>query len=175
MLKKEEIYHYNYVLNQLGKRILPQYFYSKNPTSMDLWQNQICRQSHVIAAHYLDKWLNRNEELNYNIQFCESIFKDLITGSFYDHSWVWVESITQEDAYLCDIARVSGHIGFVRAVRNHPDDYLQDEEVTNKRLDKIDYKKLLEEGEYYTGIKGSEILKDIDQRLENCRLIINPS
>jgi hypothetical protein len=173
MLSKEQVYTYNYILNQLGKRILPQFFYEKNPSMMSKWQHQICRQSHIIAAHYLNKWLNKDGELNYNIQFCESIFKDTITEQNYDHSWVWVESISEEmDNYLCDIARVSAHIGFTRSLRNMPGDYLQDVEFVERRLDKIDYLRMMEEKEYYTRITGKEIINEIDKRLKDANLWI---
>lgn len=171
-IEKEELHSYNYILNQLGKRILPQYFYEQNPEEMVKWQNQICRQSHVIAAYLLNKWLNPDGELNYNIEFCESIFQDHVTQEIYDHSWVYVENIYDiDDSYICDIARVSEHIGFVKAGSNTPDIFINDDEYPERRQ-KPSWETLMEEPEYYTKKKGSEFMKDIEERLKLNRLWI---
>lgn len=170
-IEKENIYEYNYVLNQLGKRILPQYFYEVNPREMIRWQNQICRQSHIIAAYFLDKWLNK-DILEYNVEFCESIFTDKVTGLQYDHSWVFVQSISDEDdCYICDIARISEHIGFKKWSHNRPDDLISDEEALEER--KIfSWESLMKENEYYTGIPGTQIVMEIEDKLKLNRLWI---
>lgn len=170
-LNKEDVYKYNYILNQLGKRILPQYFYEVNPQEMIKWQNQICRQSHIIAAYFLDKWLNA-DILEYNVEFCESIFIDKVTGAKYDHSWVFVQSISDDnDCYICDIARISEHIGFKPWSHNRPDDLISDEELLEQRVS-YNWESLLEGKEHYTASSGKEIIKEIENRLKLNRLWI---
>lgn len=171
MLNEKEIYKYNYILNQLGKRILPQFFYEKDPKKMIYWQNQICRQSHVISAYFIDKWLNPGNELNYNVRFYESVFKDRITNDFYDHSWVFIESISDEkDRYICDIARISEHIGFKPVTNNDPDIFLSDSEIKKHRKF-FDFRLLLEYNEYYSNMYGKDLVFEIEERLKRNRLI----
>lgn len=169
-MNEETIHKYNYILNQLGKRILPQYFYVASPEKSNLWQNQICRQSHVVACYFLDKWLNSNGK-SYNVEFFESIFKGNLNG-IYDHSWVFITNINDlNDTYLCDIARVSEHIGFVKSL-NTPDIHLkEDKEIIEKRKS-FDFKNQLKEREYYSNKTGVELIQDIENRLEQCRLVL---
>jgi hypothetical protein len=161
-------YDINYVLNQLGKRILPQYFYEMNPRMMSTWQNQICRQAHVIACYYLYQWLGDD----YHVQFYESIFIDSHTNNKYDHSWCFITNKTDpDDNYLCDIARVSEHIGFIRSRENDPSRYISDDEIVSERKT-FDWKQMIKDKEYYTGKRGLDIIEDIDKRLIECRLSI---
>jgi hypothetical protein len=171
MLSKEEVYKYNYILNQLGKRILPQFFYEKSPEKMIYWQNQICRQCHVISAYFIDKWLNPGNELNYNVRFYESIFKDKVTKAVYDHSWVFIESrLYPKDRYICDIARISEHIGFRPVEDNNPDMFLLDSELKNARQF-FDFRVLLEDIEYYSNMYGKDLVCEIEERLKANRLV----
>lgn len=169
MIEEKDIYKLNYVLNQLGKRILPQYFYEKSPEKMVQWQNQICKQSHVIASYFLNKWLNE-DFINYNIEFFEGIFKDNVTGDMYNHSWVYIESISNsKDCYICDIARISQHIGFRKTTSNNPGLFITDEEFLDKRR-AYSWKELLKQKEYYTSLIGSEVVNEIENRLTQNRL-----
>mgnify|MGYP003440232182 CR=1 FL=1 len=169
MITEKNLDILNYICHQLGKRILPQYFYEKNPDLMNKWQNQICRQSHVITSYFLNKWLNK-DSLKFNINFYESIFRDEFTLINYDHSWIFISSINNpKECYICDIARISSHIGFVKSNSNDPDLFLKDKEYKKMRKS-YDYNELLKLNEYYTNIKGIDIVKDIEERLTKCRL-----
>jgi len=171
MLNKKEIYKLNFILNFLGKRLLPEYFYEKSPALMNKWSHQICRQAHVISCYFIDKWLNKDRDINYNVQFCESWFTDSVTKKNYDHSWVFISNVSNpKDCYICDIARISAHIGFIKSpVGNFPDNYIDDVEIPQKRLG-LDFNMLLQEREYYTSKKGIEIIEDIENRLKENKL-----
>ena len=172
MMNEKEIYKYNYVLNQLGKRILPQYFYEMNPGKMNQWKNQICRQSHILACYFLDQWLN-GDKPNWDIKFYESKFWDPNLDKEYDHSWVYITNWTgPRESYLCDIARVSTHIGFVKATQNNPDSFLVwDKEIQGERKP-FNWKELIQQKEYYTHLTGSFIVPAIEQRIKQCNLFI---
>lgn len=170
-MDNNEIYEYNYVLNQLGKRIFPQFFYERNPDLMDKWQNQICRQSHILVSYYLDTWLNTNDKKGYKIEFYEGIFIDTVTKGQYDHSWVYIKNIYNEkEQYICDIARISEHIGFKPCIENNPSLFISDQLILIK---KIDWKSMINKKEYYTGLTGNEIINFIDKRLKQSNLWIN--
>lgn len=177
MLTKEQLYTYNYVLNQLGKRILPIYFYNKNAKVFSNWQNQICLQSHTLACYYLNKWLNSNT-LEYNIQLCEGQFIDAHTKQQYNHSWVYISNITDEedeydtDRYICDIARISDHIGFQEVIDNSPERLLKSDREIIELRKYHNWKLFLQENEYYTNKKGIDIIPEIDNMLKEARLEI---
>lgn len=174
ILTKKQIYNVNYVLNQLSKRILPIYFYAASKEKMNQWQNQICLQSHVIAAYYFDKYFNQNND--FTIHLIEGFFTDSMTGTKYNHSWLWITNndISSNESYLCDIARVSAHIGFIEASSNHPSKYISDKEIPKERINH-NWKKLLQSKEYYTDKPGSEIIKDLDQMLFDSKLSFEDS
>lgn len=169
-MTEDKIHKINYTLNQLGKRILPQYFYEMSPDKMNQWQNQICRQSHVIAAHFLNRWLNTPVQ-NYEIKFYESKFFDPVLSMEYDHSWLWIRSWNgPRETFICDIARVAQHIGFVSSDMNTPETFLKgDKEVPGERKS-FEWQKLLQEKEYYTGLTGLFIVSAIETRMRNCKL-----
>lgn len=177
MLNKEQIYTYNYVLNQLGKRILPIYFYNKNKELFSKWQNQICLQSHTLACYYLNKWLN-SDILQYNIQLCEGIFIDAHTNQEYNHSWVYISNISDEgdeidtDRYICDIARISDHIGFQEVIDNNPERLLKTDRELIERRKYHNWELFLEENEYYTHKKGKDIIPEINNMLKEAKLNI---
>ena len=161
-----QLYHFNYVLNQLSKRILPIYFYNHNKAKMCEWQNQICLQSHVIAAYYIKKHFPK-----YFIWLCEGIFVDNVMKVQYNHSWLWIEDTEKhnDNTYLCDIARVSAHIGLIKSKYNRPDEYILDKELFHLRR-QHSWRDLMNDKEYYTGKTGQEIIKDIDQMLIDAKL-----
>ena len=165
-----QLYHFNYVLNQLSKRILPIYFYNHNKAKMCEWQNQICLQCHVIAAYYLDKYLTSE----YDITLYEGIFTDKVHNTKYNHSWLFIEKVNDGfkslgfHNYLCDIARVSAHIGLVN-YDNIPSAFIEDKEHEELRK-KHNWKELFQQNEYYTNKTGPEIIKDIDQMLIDAKL-----
>lgn len=170
-MTNKKIYRLNYVLNQIGKRILPYYFYNANPIMMSQWQNQICRQTHVICSYLLSEWLNKNGP-NYRVQFFESEFIDDYTKEIYDHSWVFVSKIgNPNECYICDVARVSAHIGFKQSQQgNNPDQFLDDKEIKSSRKT-FEWMLMMSQREFYTGKLGWDIVEDVVKRLAEDRLI----
>ena len=181
MTQEDFLYRYNYVFNQLGKRILPQFFWEVNPDEMLKWQNQICRQTHMIVAGLLYKWIPKELLVSRrDIRVYESVFTDAHLGKDYDHSWIWLSldwedldtGRTTEKSYLCDVARISEHIGFADASvkKNLPELWLlRDIEKTEKRK-LLPFRELLGHPEFYSGVIGWELVDIIEDRLRDFKL-----
>jgi len=157
----------NHVLCLLGKRILPIYFYSHNPEEMNRWQHNICRQAHILCYMYLYLWFGKD----YDLSFYESIFEETVTKSRYDHSWVFLQHKRDDSLmYLCDVARVSEHIGLKRTASNNPECFLKgSREITEERR-RIDVENVyMVSNEYYTGKTVQEIFEEVTMLLYHAR------
>lgn len=164
-------------MNLLGKRIIPCYFYKKNPLEMIRWQFNACRQTAVIcgqiAAELLYKWgYNASKDPSvedagthqYNIQLWDGIFADPAQGE-YNHAWVFLQhNLCPEQDILIDVARVTRNIGVVQS-DNEPVRFLQDkftgQDTEELHREPIPWDLVNHNSEYYTHMSAADIYRDI--------------
>jgi hypothetical protein len=164
----------SFIMNLLGKRIIPCYFYKKNPLEVIKWQFNACRQTAVIcaqvASELLYKWgYNTDkdpdaEENQYRVQIWDGMFMDEVMGE-YNHAWVFLEhKLDPDQDVLIDTARVSHNIGVKRS-GNSPAKFLCDELSDTATVElsrqEMSWKEVHAGNEYYTHMNATDIYRDI--------------
>lgn len=152
-MKREERILLAHSLMLLGKRVVPTYFNLKNPRLFKEWQYNACRQTAIVVCQYLSEI---DEFKEWNIKLYESHFWDEAFGQ-YDHAYVYMSNPFEEQGLLVDVARVS-YPCVVKWIDYLPEDLGQmfGEMVgwQVKQIDRneIDWRELMDDKEYYTGL-----------------------
>lgn len=140
----------------LGKRIVPTFFNEYSPQRFKKWQYNACRQTAIVVAQYLSELDNFKDR---DIQVWEGNFFDEALGQ-YDHAWVYINDTDNESGLFVDVSRVT-YPCVVRWMDGMPSNIgemfslLADRRLgTVHELNRImvDWKPILEENEYYTGL-----------------------
>lgn len=174
----------DFILNILCKRYIPAYLYSKNPDLFLKWQGNCCKQCSIISSYYADIIL----ENEYIIQSWEGIFINN-QNIQYNHCWNYFihrPSINIGHGFNNIICDFTSSINYMNFGPNNPEIHIksmlnnqfENNTVNNFNIkiiksEKIDWKTMLLENEYYTGLKGSEIIKDLDLMLQKSNLKVS--
>jgi hypothetical protein len=134
-----------------------------NPKEYEKWQGNACRQAAILSIPMLRELLP-----NYTWAAWDGWFDDIVHGKnvHYNHAWVYGRDKETGRKLLVDLARQHHERLFVlvdsnRYPKDHPE-YVNMKEVRRERLD-IDNN--LRDIEYYTKLKGYQLLQLVRERM----------
>ena len=160
----------------LGLKIIPAYFYEKNPTAVKQWQFSLCRQTAVIVAAII-------QELGVNCEIWEGFFfnADLSPDKAYDHAWNYIP----EYDIILDVTSTYPYI--VSGLGNNPIKALNSMGITNTKLvqpqlnqtfqesiKQINLMNMLNQVEFFTQLYGFQVMYDIKAILIDSNLLPSP-
>ncbi|GAB6431319.1 hypothetical protein bcgnr5378_08160 [Bacillus cereus] len=134
-----------------------------NPMEYRRWGGNACRQTAIFGQVLLEEVLPEYEWTAWDGNFTDSRNGERIK---YNHAWVHGKHKTERRGVLVDLARLDKERLFIsvkenKYPRNHP-------EYKNTRLlnkETLNVKEKLEEQEYYTNVKGTDLLQTIKQKM----------
>jgi hypothetical protein len=152
----KQAYRLNFIMNIVGKRILPCLLMNIATKKLIEWQFNACIQTSVVLNLIL-----RDNLPDYIIESWEGQFEDSQEGK-YNHAWVYCSHEDPTRNILIDTARVSKHHIFEIGVDNYPAMFLNDNISTTKELSRtfIDVDNL-SDNEYYTNKPIKDLVNHI--------------
>ena len=159
--RRAELRH---LLSLAGKRIIPLYFAMKNPREFRRWQANACRQTAYWVC-----WHLQGQYPKAKVELWEGTFMDEFFG-LHEHAYTWMWPGDDHPGILVDVARVSYPVLF-ETRDSMPQDlgpWFTDQvgwEVKHVSGKWIDWSKMVEDQEYYTGEKYGDVMIGIDNLL----------
>ena len=128
------------------------------------WNGNCCRQTAIYGAYMLEKFLP-----SYNWKVWCGEMDDIVNGKevHYDHAWIFGSDGNKR--LLVDLARNYRERLFMEVKTNsYPKDNEEYKNMVITSREQLDWKKMLkEDNEYYTGLKGEEIINQITGIIRN--------
>ena len=138
-------------LLQLGaKRVIPSHTQATNHEEFWKWQGNACRQTAFWVAFYLDKCYPGRK-----IDLYEGLFVDEVLGN-HEHAYTYMWPDGDEPGLLVDVSRITYPtiVDFRNELPEDLSEYFQphvDWDVHHIKSVQVDWKKMLEAPEFYTG------------------------
>jgi hypothetical protein len=130
-----------------------------NPEAYKKWGGNACRQTAIMGVHFLKEFLP-----SYEWTAWDGDFSDIVGGipRKYNHAWIHGIDKKNKRGLLVDLSRVDRERLFIpvkenKYPRNHP-------EYKNMKLirkEKIDIEKNMLDQEYYTMLRGHDLLEKL--------------
>lgn len=151
----ERTEHY---IRLIGLKIIPAYFYSRNPSVVSSWQFSMCRQTSIIIANIL-----RTKGIN--CQAWEGNFQSAMVSK-YDHSWNYIP----ETKTIIDVTSTFPYV--IHGIDNDPVQALKGtlEIQSIGKYKEIDVIEALLVEEYYTRLTGIDILFEIFEIIKQSKI-----
>lgn len=161
MLSKEEerakLFMYNSFIGAL-QEILQE---KGNKEKYEKWQGNCCRQTAIYGACILEQLLPQ-----YDWKVWQGEMTDVVYGKEveYDHAWIFGRN--RDKRLLVDLSRDYRERVFEEVKTNSYPKTEAWKDMKILKREQLDWKKLLkEEREFYTGMTGEEIMKEISKRV----------
>lgn len=168
MNKIERLEH---ILNVFSKRILPGFFFNRNPKAFLQWQGNICKQSALLSVFIIKHYLGDE----YEVQAWEGFFEHEKLGS-YNHCWNYlIHKSDPELNIICDFTSTISYMDYCK--ENDPTLHIggSGSSVVKHKIEmvgmqQIDIESELGQPEFYTGMESEEIIEELQAYLEYAKL-----
>lgn len=173
-MKMNNLEKLEHIMNVFSKRILPAYLFQNNPELFLQWQGNICKQAAILGAVIIEHYM---PDEYIKVEAWEGFFEHKQLGS-YNHCWNYI--IHKDDPkknIICDFTSTISYMSYCEHndptlhIQSNPNAVVRHE--NNIQLigyEEINVESNLKEGEYYTGLKGEEIIPELIQLLKYAKL-----
>lgn len=167
----KQIEKLEFALNVFCKRILPAYFFAKNPAEFLKWQGNICKQAALLSVPVIKHFIGDE----YTVEAYEGFFESPLGQ--YNHCWNYlVNNDDKTKNIICDFTSTINY--FEYCTENDPTLHLHSNEMQvvkpNKislfSVDKIDIAEQMSQNEYFTGQSSNEIIDETTNLLKLAKL-----